>query len=625
VGSGAEAEGVEGLERARAGSDVDGGLQLTVSNPSILLNHMAEAYPDLSRIAMEFVDNSLDDAEALLVREEEQGAGEQAALGYSRPVHIRVYVNRASRSLRVVDNCRGMDPETLQRVVLNVGESRKRGMAFLNGQFGFGMQSFRACAKRLRVRTRREGDGTAHEITVDRDSAGGFRVGVVEDWMLGEDARGGAWTGTEVVLEELDEHWTGDGSLGVEEIAGEIECHFERLLSRTNLTISVHDETVAEADNMDAWIPDRVCTPHDYSSATVVVDTTLAWPPTRGGDASSTAAGSAGRAPRPKQTARVVLAVVPKEARERSPRFFVNGRRIANIGQVPAFCKKTKNRWAVWNHPQVIGYVDITNGDGCEDPPIAPTITRDDFKRTKAADVCFLNLVAETEARVLRELERVNRSHADRSLNKLQAVVTDALGKVFREERREEKKREGRLGALAGRAEGSAAVDTGFSVDLSSTPLQIHDTTATQPRPEAAKRALAAPGVPASAEFSVMLVRGLPAEHADAQGRRKRSALIGTTIQVDVSHPDFVSRLQQSRTGKERVSERACGYISAVVSAHYRDRRYIEKGVTDDMLDREVIYEDLISTYVRLEEKLRANLPALLRALELDDASPTAT
>lgn len=612
-------------ETVEASTGSQEGLQLTVSNPSILLNHMAEAYPDLSRIAMEFVDNALDDAEALLVREEASSAPFPGSfsLGYARPVHVRIYVNRESRSLRVVDNCRGMDLETLKRVVLNVGESRKRGMAFLNGQFGFGMQSFRACAKRLRVRTRREGDPRAHEITVDRDSAGGFQVGVLEDWMLGEDAHtGAAWTGTEVTLEELDEHWTGDGSLGVEEIAGEIECHFERLLSRGNLAISVHDETAdGEVRDTNAWIPDRVCAPYDYSSGEVVVDTTLSWPPPKPTSSSEVPS------PSPKQTARVVLAVVPKEARERSPRFFVNGRRIANVGQVPAFCKKTKNRWSVWNHPQVIGYIDITNGDGCEDPPIAPTITRDDFKRTKAADACFQHLAGETEAQVLRELERINRSHADKSMNKLQAVVTDALGKVFREERREEKKREKRavheVGEVGG-GHGSLAtgVDTGFSVDLSSTPLRIHDTPPAGADDDGKQKKRPAALKPSTADFSVMLVRGLPAEHnADAAqgGRRKRSALVGNTIQVDVSHPDFVSRLQQSRAGKERVSERACGYISAVVSAHYRDRRYIEKGVTDGMLDREVIYEDLISTYVRLEEKLRANLPALLRALDLDD------
>ena len=40
-------------------------LQLQVSSPALLLNHMAERYLSTSRILMEFVDNALDDAEAL--------------------------------------------------------------------------------------------------------------------------------------------------------------------------------------------------------------------------------------------------------------------------------------------------------------------------------------------------------------------------------------------------------------------------------------------------------------------------------------------------------------------------------------------------------------------------------
>jgi len=77
---------------------------------------------------MEFVDNSLDDAEALF----------DAATGaYTRDVTIAVYVSRVERTLRIVDNCRGMAPDTLSRVVMRVGESRKRGASFVNGQFGF--------------------------------------------------------------------------------------------------------------------------------------------------------------------------------------------------------------------------------------------------------------------------------------------------------------------------------------------------------------------------------------------------------------------------------------------------------------------------------------------------------
>merc|ERR1719271_1732653 len=38
-------------------------LSLQVSDPALLLNHMAERYANTSRILMEFVDNGFDDAE----------------------------------------------------------------------------------------------------------------------------------------------------------------------------------------------------------------------------------------------------------------------------------------------------------------------------------------------------------------------------------------------------------------------------------------------------------------------------------------------------------------------------------------------------------------------------------
>lgn len=134
-------------------------LELHVSSPALLLNHMAERYTSTSRILMEFVDNAFDDAEALYETqgingetgaetesetstesETESETAESETAGYSRPVFIDVSVSRSERTVRILDNCRGMTPETLARVVMRVGESEKRGASFVNGQFGFGMQ-----------------------------------------------------------------------------------------------------------------------------------------------------------------------------------------------------------------------------------------------------------------------------------------------------------------------------------------------------------------------------------------------------------------------------------------------------------------------------------------------------
>ena len=169
----------------RMGVDVGGGsplpqeLSLTVSSPALLLNHMAERYSSTSRILMEFVDNSLDDAEAWF-------DGQR----YTREVRVDVQVSRRRKTLRIRDNCRGMPPETLSRVVMRVGESRKRGASFVNGQFGFGMQAFRAACSSLTVLSRTsapsEAGGAppaevAYQIQVDREKSGGFQLQLLKD------------------------------------------------------------------------------------------------------------------------------------------------------------------------------------------------------------------------------------------------------------------------------------------------------------------------------------------------------------------------------------------------------------------------------------------------------------
>jgi hypothetical protein len=54
-----------------------------------------------------------------------------------------------NRTLRIIDNCRGMSPTQLNALVCSVGESKKKSVPWLNGKFGFGVHSFRAAAKTI--------------------------------------------------------------------------------------------------------------------------------------------------------------------------------------------------------------------------------------------------------------------------------------------------------------------------------------------------------------------------------------------------------------------------------------------------------------------------------------------
>ena len=144
---------------------------------------------------------------------------------------------------------------------------------------------------------------------------------------------------------------------------------------------------------------------------------------------------------------------------------------------------------------------------------------------------------------------------------------------------------------------------------------------------------------PAAEQFTVRLVRGLPGQEdapqegssgegdlartvgseavaaaaAVARGPRERSRLVGSVILVDSLHPDFKVRWRQTRQGAPKVDDRLCGYLATIVSSHYRERAY--QSASRQRVDYAQAYEEMIGTYCRLEDGLRAVLPALLREM----------
>ena len=84
---------------------------------------------------MEYVDNPLDSAEAQLRRQIPHGDPQ----AYSQALTIFVDLDVKNARLSIRDNAEGMTREDLKRIIVNVGESKKRGVSWLNGQFGFGI------------------------------------------------------------------------------------------------------------------------------------------------------------------------------------------------------------------------------------------------------------------------------------------------------------------------------------------------------------------------------------------------------------------------------------------------------------------------------------------------------
>jgi hypothetical protein len=199
---------------------------LEISDPVPLLNAIAERYESAARILMEYIDNSLDDAEELY------RANNSA---YPYPIRIHLHVDTRRHLVTITDNCRGMTRETLKRIVQRVGESTKRGLTWVNGQFGFGVHAFRAAAKQILFTTSNQADETV-AMRFRRNE----HRNITPPQPTGRALETDTCTGTIVKVGPFDAEWKSD--LNLHAIKEEIELHFERLLARPNLIIEVSQD-----------------------------------------------------------------------------------------------------------------------------------------------------------------------------------------------------------------------------------------------------------------------------------------------------------------------------------------------------------------------------------------------
>ncbi|QDZ23574.1 hypothetical protein HOP50_10g61130 [Chloropicon primus] len=570
-------------------------LQLTISRPTLLLNHMAERYTSTPRVLMEFVDNAIDDAEAYYKRnatsEGKDLAGDQSFGYYERGVEVNVFVCKENKSIRVVDNCRGMPKEVLQRVVLNVGESKKRGVAFLNGQYGFGMQAFRTCCESLTVQTKTSEFDDAMEITLGRWQMEGFAVEKVP-----KETSPIKTTGTAIHLQNFDEQWM-DETFSASQIAKEIELHFERLLARPGLTVNVTEEA---ADGQ--IISFHRCEPFDYGKDSLgviaAIDQSVVWPELEGDNGMKLS----NVAP---QKVNIRLCVSSQPVHGRIARFFVNGRRIKEVAGTRSFTAYSKRRWTVWAHPNVLGFIDISNEEGsAQGGALQPVITRDEFKRTRYRKRMFEYLIELCEQKLEKALSTANKAQSDNKLVVLEDILTNVLSTVSREDNRRRAK-----GGDSAMLDSLEPPEGGLGI-YNHTHLTKAAETASRKRSKEKKavpRKTKSPAVDQG--FNVRLIRG----------DGKRSELIGNTIYVDIEHEDFKNRMKKNRMGHERFDDRICGYLATIIAAHYQDRRYVEHGYQPS--DSNQAFQDMIDVYVRLEAKIRSELPSLLKQIEALEAA----
>lgn len=305
----------------------------------------------------------------------------------------------------------------MQRLVKNVGESQKKGVSWLNGRFGFGVHSFRAASAGLHIRTRTSEFGT-YEISINRDQVTGISPPRPLTDLPFPTSSG---TGSSIHLRTFDHDWWKDISLDI--LVEEIEQHFERLLSRPNLLITVREIAQGvivreKSCRFYSYIYNSYCVPSiirpfDYNSVRGVrIQRILKVQASKG---------HVHEVP-------VELVVAHTDFATNRPRFFSIGRRIQDVALVPSFLKFSEYKKSLWGHPQLIGYVDVGT-------VLEPVITRDEFRRSQARTHLFEQLV-ELEKDIKHALDVELDRQRVLSMGRLEETLETVLGKIALEDHR---------------------------------------------------------------------------------------------------------------------------------------------------------------------------------------------
>jgi len=522
-------------------------LPLAISSPTLLLNSIAQRYTKTSRIVMEYIDNSIDAAETVFNRKTGR---------YNKPVRINVYVGK--NSVRVTDNCAGMDQEMLTRLISNVGDSTKRHSTFCNGQFGFGVHAFRAACDCIRFRTRSE-DSCVKELEMNRRK---------EQFSLGDAPEDSLTspTGTEVVLSKFDASWL--EGLDPIDIVKEISYHFDRLLERKNMRIRV-------------FYKDRVqtCKPFNYSK---VKGTKIFKNYTFPGIGNVE-----------------VRLVVGTQVSQRTTHFVAKGRRINQIVDTKSFMRKSRGRYAIWAHPFICGYVEVNS-------VLDPVITRDEFRRTSTRTAMYDHMIADVEPRLHKLLKKANERRRVVALNRLEDVISGCFNIVIRKDNQRMKKLISYEDQQLKKRKRVMDLD-----DLNEKQPKkqkiVHD-------PEKIKMAKRIK----KSNFGITFVDDL----LDEDSEPMRAEIVGSTVQINVIHPDFKDRIRYSKDGRHPlVTERLVAYLANVAASAFKSDHLMKskEGLESYREDHSKLFQEILDVTMSLEGHLREKLGLMQRQVGDDE------
>jgi len=567
-----------------------------------ILGNIASLYNDTNRVFMEYIDNSIDSAENFLNQDDEI---------YSKPIDIKVEYsgsNYRNGKIIITDNCTGMDSDGLLRIIREIGNSDKKEQPWTNGQFGYGIYSFMAICKDIEIISKIE-NNSPQIVKLNRDILNTDHIEDVKIVPPKECERHlfEYKSGTKVTLTNIINTYWKDVDLSKLQL--EIEKHFELLLSRTNINVSL----------ISNGNPFARCGSFNYDSFAGEIYSDFL------NELRVSGRRGAIKTFNIVNPLKVFIKITDGEDINKRPVIITKGRRIAEIKDLRSF--KSENKQVIWNHPNVTGYIDIQDF-------LDPTIARNDFRNNDKSKALFSYLI-EIESLIQDLIEKINKDDEERHYHHLENELNKALSSLAKLDTKILKYRtdiitgneipltdgasgqeliegfggkdrnegEGGSGNGIGENEGEGLGPDGESGNIpadnspgdspkkqeSENPFEDSDSKGRKTR---------------KSGFNVRIVDRPPNKIKSPRTGEiieQRSILSGDTIEIFKQHPDFQHRIRKSRTKSHKIGQRMVTYLSGEMTVHYKDMFHNKMGQPE--YDK-WMFVDLTDSIYQLEKML---------------------
>lgn len=361
-----------------------GKTSLGIKDQNAIINHISNTYKDFFRAAMEYIDNSIDIA----------AINRENCLGKNYKVHINI--DTYNKTVSFLDNCGGMSPEELCSLLSNVGLSTKKTVTWANGQFGFGVHSFRAFAKIAEFISKKK-NCPACKIIIDRDKTEHDEVyctQVLDDTLAEE--------GTEVIISNFNNRVFRRNEMK-KKLSEEISRHFDDILrdGLVDIFISENNSNKIKLIPFDYHTMDGLEFPKKKIQIVSISK---------------------------KSFLDIDLKILDQPQKNRFPIIKNKGRRIQPIADIPSYKNHLnsigKNNYIWGNNEFIVGSIEIN--DFC-----SPKITRDDLVDNEERNIFYTELV-----KIQEEIEELfNKKQASKKQEHLDEIgdkITNCLNNAMK-------------------------------------------------------------------------------------------------------------------------------------------------------------------------------------------------